>query len=100
MNPEGNGQQYRVDMSGATRAHLKELYHEAILAGKRDLFLSAYRQIIGRLHRDPTVFGEPTYPLPALELQMRLAVIIPLAVEYGVHVHKPLVFARSFKLLS
>jgi len=94
---EGNGQQYKVGMSGNTRSELDKLLFKAVLADKGEQFVNAYQQIIRRLHQDPTVFGEPLYMLAKLELQMRHGAILPLLVDYGVHATKPLVFVRGFK---
>lgn len=99
MTPRGNGPSYGVHMSQRTRAHLRKLHVEANEVGKGPAFVTAFRRIVERLQNDPWTFGEPSYRLPAVKLQVRKAVVGPLAVDYGVHEEKPLVFIRGFKTL-
>src|SRR5262245_47636057 len=75
----------RVVMSGQTRAHLTQLHLQAALAGKGHAFLKAFAAIIGHLTNHPLTFGEALCRLPAARLQVRLAVIAPLVVDYGVY---------------
>jgi hypothetical protein len=102
MSPKGNGQSvpYEVLMSGQDRSALLQFHRKAMLKGTSKQFVSALRRIYERLRKDPQVFGEPLYRLPLLHLQVRQAVILPLEVQYAVHEERPLVFIRSFKVLS
>jgi len=76
------------------------MHKEEALAGRGETLLSAFRQILDRLKREPLRFGEPLYRLPALELSIRQGSIRPLLVNYAVHFTQPLVFVRSIKLLD
>lgn len=102
MSSQGNGQppRYAVRMSQHHRTLLQQRHQEAIQTGKGNAFLSAFRQIVARLHQDPLNFGEPLYRLPTLQLLVRQAVVLPLVVDYAVHEDQPLVFIRGFKVLS
>jgi len=70
------------------------------LTGNGQRFVTSYRTIIRRLQRDPQIFGEKLYTLPALGLDVRQAVLDRIAVDYGVHEERTIVFTRGFKLLS
>ncbi len=102
MTTQGNGQSvpYDVRMSAQTRTVLQGLHRQAIEAGTGQRFLAAFRQIVERLRQDPLAFGEALYRLPALQLQVRQAVVLPLVVDYAVHEDRPLVFIRGFKVLT
>jgi hypothetical protein len=102
MSSQGNGQPFRdaVPMPQQDRALLRQRHQQAIEEGTGNAFLSAFRQIVERLHQDPLSFGEPLYHLPALRLLVRQAVVLPLVVDYAVHEDQPLVFIRGFKVLS
>lgn len=102
MTISGNGQPpfYRVSMSGETKTEIRRFHRQAVEAGNGQQFLSAYRRICNQLKQSPKVFGEPLYHLPALKLAIRMGVIIPLVVVYGVHDEQPHVFIRGFEVLS
>lgn len=98
----GNGpiQQYAVSMSQFHQARLLQLHEQAEASGRSLRFLNAYREILGRLKRDPRVFGEQIYSLTVLKLEVRTAAIHPLIVHYGVHQERKIVFIQGFKLLD
>jgi len=79
MTTQGNGQNfpYQLSMSQQTEAVLMHLHGQAMHAGTGQKFLAAYRHILERLRRDPLIFGEPQYRLPALKLLVRQAVVSP-----------------------
>jgi hypothetical protein len=58
------------------------------------------RRIIRALEMTPLAFGEPTYPLPALRLHVRTAVIAPISVGFAVADDQPLVYIKVVKLLA
>jgi hypothetical protein len=62
--------------------------------------LSAIKTIRKRLTFDPQEFGEPLYRLPALQMDLRHAIVLPLAVDYGVCEDRLVVFVRGAKLLA
>jgi hypothetical protein len=102
MTSQGNGQPipYHVSMSGLTRKHLRELHRQEAEAGRGQRVISAFREIVARLQRDPLIFGEPRYHLPVLKLLVRQGAVRPLVVDYAVHETQPVVFIRGFTLLS
>ena len=100
MASSANGKpQFQLDISGAIVEALKELQRQASLQGRGKAFLTAFRKAVERLRRDAVQFGEPLYRLPALRLQVRLAVVSPLVLYFAVHEDRPLVFFKSVKLL-
>jgi len=97
---QGNGPKYAVHMAQQTRLHLQRMHIEADQAGRSARFVAAVRHIINQLQQDPWAFGEPTFRLPGLKLQVHTAARLPLVVDYGIHEERPLVFIRGFKTLS
>lgn len=102
MMSQGNGQPvlYAVSMSQQTIDLLKQLHLEAAEGGRGTIFLSAFRQIVDRLRKDPLNFGEPLYHLPGLQMTVRQGSISPLLVDFAVHDQQPRVFIRGFKLFQ
>jgi hypothetical protein len=102
MSSGGNGASipYAVVMSLQTKALVKELHVQAVQNGTGQQFLSALRKIIERLRGDPFTFGEPLYRLPALNLLVCQAIVLPLVVIFGINQERPIVIVRGFKVLS
>lgn len=96
MNPPP-GPEYEVPISGAVRDLLVRLSDQAAADGRRTEFLAALNTISRRLRTDPTGFGEEVFDLRALRLTVKVAVILPLAVEFGVYPDRRLVFIRTFR---
>jgi hypothetical protein len=101
MTSQGNGQpiRYNVQLAGLTRELLRKLHGQQAKIGRGQQFVSAFRQIVLRLQREPLEFGEPLYRLPALRLLVRQGAISPLVVDYAVHEDNPLVFISRVALL-
>lgn len=98
MNPPP-GPGYEVSVSAAVRELLVRLHDQATAAGRRAEFLVALRTITARLRAEPRTFGEEVFDLPALRLTVKVAVVLPLAVEFAVHPDRPVVFVRTFRYL-
>jgi hypothetical protein len=98
MNPSPTPD-YNVPISGAIRELLIRLHDRAASDGQRDEFLSALRDISTKLKTEPVTFGEPLYDLHSLRLTVRLAVILPLSVEFAVYSDRRLVFIRDFRYI-
>ena len=98
----GNGaaRPYSISLSQFQRTNLLQLHQQAAALGQGQRFLAAYREIVRRLQRDPQVFGEALYTLPALGLEVRQAVIAPIVVDFAVTEERRVVFIRGFKVLS
>jgi len=86
------GPPFEVHLSGVIAARLREVQTQATLEGRGDAVLSAFRQIIDRLKRDPMIAGEPLFRLPALRMRVRQVAIRPLYINYAVCEDHPLVF--------
>jgi hypothetical protein len=98
--PEDNGPRWEVICSPVNAEILRRLQRQASQSGRGKAMASAFRQIVGRLQRDPTEAGEPSYRLPAMRLQVRRVVVRPLVVDFAVSEDHPLVFIKGAFLLS
>jgi len=90
---------FEVPISGAIRELLIRIHDQAANEGQRDEFLVALRSISSRLRTDPVTFGEEVFDLKSLHLTIKVAVILPLTVEFGVYLDRRLVFIRSFRYI-
>ena len=90
---------FEVSISGATRELLIRLHGEATANGLRAEFLAALRTISERLRHEPVTFGEELFDLRALQLNVKIGIILPLAVEFGVYQQRRIVFVRSFRYI-
>jgi hypothetical protein len=93
---------FRVSYSGAVRAQLRLLVEEAAQQDRNFAVavLAAAKPIDARLRAGPRDFGDPHFTLQGLELDIRVAVIQPLAVTYAVHQQEAIVLVQRFTLLS
>src|SRR5262245_61969280 len=93
---------FRVVYSGNVRNALKELLLRAVSIDKEfgRAALKAVQAIDERLRRGPRDFGELRFHLSVMQLDTRVAVISPLAVQFAVHADEPLVFVTKHDLLS
>jgi hypothetical protein len=90
---------FRVVLSGQIRERIRDLHRRARQHGQGALFLSAFREVMDRLRNMPFQFGEPRFTLAQLDLEVRVGTIHGLAVTYGVHRHRSLVFVSTFNVL-
>lgn len=97
MNPPGPG--YNVSLSGAVRDRLVRARDSAAADGRRAEFLAALRTTLERLRDEPQATGEELYDLHALRLTIRLAVLLPVVVEFGVYADRRFVFVRDVRYL-
>jgi hypothetical protein len=68
-----------------------------ILNSKRKAeIIASFERVQARLERDPWNFGEQCYHLYHGRMQIRLAVVGPLAVEYAVEMDRPRVVIKRF----
>src|SRR5688572_29019276 len=95
-----NGGAYLVQNSGALAQTFLALQRRATAEGRGEEVLQAAKSILRRLRANPLAVGEPLYVLPALQMQVRVVVVRPLYVEFGVCEDRLLVFVKSVKLLS
>ena len=88
---------YEVPLSGAIQELLFRLLNKADADGRRFEFLAAFKAVAQRLCTEPETFGEEVFDLAALHLTIKVGVILPLVVEFGVHSEKRLVIIRTFR---
>jgi hypothetical protein len=91
---------FEVSISVATRERIRQLHDLAAADGRRDQFLSALRSITERLKRDPMSFGEELFDLRGLRLTIKVGVVLPIAVEFGIYEERRQVFVRDFRYVS
>lgn len=89
---------YAVPISVAVRDLLARLHDEAATRGRAE-FLSALQAISQRLRTDPVTFGEEVFDLRGLHLTIKVAVVLPLVVEFGVYPERRMVFVRTFRYI-
>ena len=97
---ESNGGSFRVHSSKNVALAFERLYNQAKAEGRAEAFMAAAREIADHLQHDPGEFGEPLYRLPALQLEVRHAVVAPLLIYFAVHKDRPLVFIKRVVLLA
>jgi hypothetical protein len=88
---------FEVQMAKQVAEQLKQL----IKASPRDdEVIASLKRITDRLERDPWNFGEQRYHLYDLRLQIRIAVVSPVAVIYGISMDRPTVYIKGFITLA
>ena len=97
--PEPSGP-WILDASAVVRQKLREIQLRSAQQGRGAEVNAAVHRILARLLTNPTEFGEPTYNLPALRLQVRQAIVLPLAVTFAVHQDQPYVFIKVVRDLG
>jgi hypothetical protein len=91
-----NGIVYQVVLSGRVRDQLKDLHRRAKDKGHGTRILSAVKKIVALLRTEPVQFGEPTFTLHNLNLEVRVGSVAPVGVMYGVQKERRIVFVRDF----
>ena len=89
---------YHVSYSGRVRQRLVELGAAARTRGDGEEFLAALREFDRRLHVYPQ-FGDPLIDLSADAGQVRLGVVPPLAMRYGVLEERRVVLVAALPVL-
>jgi hypothetical protein len=86
MTSYGNGQQetYRVTHIGQVKEKLAAEYRRAKLNGEGQAFIAALEHVYNRLRVNPRSFGEPKYPLHAMDAVVYLGIQhrAPRSVQY------------------
>ncbi len=101
IGASGNGASgYRVSESPAVVQEVRRLADGLTDAARRRRFVAALRSIRRQLHTNPLGFGEFLHPLWNLRLEVYIGAVAPLAVRYGVHRDRKLVFVVNYYLLS
>lgn len=97
MIPPSSWGPFKVEFSGNQKEILRQLARRASEAGYAPQFASELNAIREKLERSPRDWGDPLFPLHALQLMVYRGVHARLAVTYGVHDRLPIVFIRDFK---
>jgi hypothetical protein len=100
MTSSNGSPSYDVIFSDLQLQTIEKLHEQAFEKGLGDAFLDALRFIEKNLRNDPIHFGDPLYTLPAAKLIVYLRAVYPVAVDYGVHQEKAIVFIRSIRLFG
>lgn len=85
---------YTVEYSGAALARLRLLARQAAERGDGPEFASALRELHRRLVLYPQ-FGDPIIDLTEGGGQVRVGIVRPLSMRYGVHEDRKLVFCAA-----
>jgi hypothetical protein len=96
---ENGSRNFEIHLSAAVSKTTRKLLQQAIQAGNGKAVLAAYRKIAKGLTREAASFGEPLYHLPSLDLEVRHAVVGPLAVDFAVSLASHRVYIKGFRLL-
>jgi hypothetical protein len=100
VHAASNGGPYGVYCSGTIAKALRLLQRRASAQGRGEAALAALRQIAQRLRHDPNDFGEALYRLPALRMQIRCGVILPMIIHFAVCEDRPLVIVKWADLVA
>jgi len=98
--PRNGGIDYKVYCSGAVAKSIRDVHQQAVQEGRGEAMVTAFRETVEHLRKRAERFGEALYRLPALRIEVRHAVLRPIAVQFGVCEDRPLVFIKSVTLLS
>jgi len=89
---------YRVSLSGRVYEKVRELAAEASARGDGAAFLAALREFHRRLRIYPQ-FGDPLIDLRQAAGQIRIGIVPPLAMRYGVLEERRQVFVAALPVL-
>lgn len=95
----GNGRRFIVDCSEVVAKELRQL-QEMASPSERKKIAAAFRTILHKLQTDPNQVGEPLYRLAEMHMQVRIVIIAPLVITFGVVEDKPYVFIKSGSTLN
>lgn len=96
----GSPDSYQVSISKKVADEIREVIEKARLAGKKKVALTALRLIDKRLRSNPTSFGECRFHWSKAECRCHVAIVEPIAVQFSIHDHKPVVFLTKVFLLG
>jgi hypothetical protein len=100
MTDSNGAPTYELIISGQQAQRIYALHDDALEKGLGQQFVDALKVINQQLQTNPVAFGDPLYPLPALKLIVYIRAVFPIAIDYGVHQEKRLVFVRSVRLMA
>jgi hypothetical protein len=85
---------FQVSMSSDTAEELRHLYDLAATQQDKEAFLQALRHIDSRLLNDPLNFGEELFELRKIRAIVKLALRLPIAIEFGGYPEQRIVLIR------
>lgn len=100
MTPSPGSDPFRLSMSPMTAERIRRLSDLAAADHQMDAFITALRHIDSRLRNDPLNFGEELFDLRQYPATVKLAVRLPIAIEFGVFPEQRIVLIRSFDYLK
>ena len=100
MIESGNGKPhfFKIIVSQFVSQQIKAQYARARFLGQGPQFRTILANLEKRLSQDPKEFGEPLFDLATM--QIRHGIVLPIHVQYGVHVDRPFVFLRLIQFLA
>ena len=99
-SPRNGGIDYEVYCSSVVAQTIRNAHLQAIEEGRGEAMVAAFRDAVENLRKRAPRFGEALYRLPSLRMEVRHAVLRPIAVQFGVCEDRPLVFIKNVTLLS
>jgi hypothetical protein len=90
---------YVIELSSVSADLIREVHAEAERDGHEAEFSEALLAINDRLQIDPGEFGDERFHVSGIDVEVRVAMIRPVAVEYGVsHSRRVVIFRRLWYL--
>lgn len=89
---------YQLSQPVVVTEQFRSLLDRAVRDGRYRVVAGAARYMLDELAYAPNEFGEERYTLPALGLNLRIAFVPPLVVEFAVHEEGRQVFIRRVQL--
>jgi len=99
-SPTNGRHSFRITMAAGVAESIKKLHARAIAIGIGKAVLAAIKSMRQRLEADPTNYGEPLFHLPAIQMQVRMAIEIPLLIHFALHEEQRLVFIQRVRGMS
>ena len=96
----GSANSYQISVSKKVAAEIKEVIKKAHLSGKKPAAISALRVIEERLRSNPMGFGECRFHWIMAKCRCHIGVIEPIAVQFAIHDHHPVVFLTKVLLMG
>lgn len=98
MEPTDAPVPYQIVVSAVVRQRIKELHAQATARGDGAAFLAAVKKFMATLAIYPQ-FGDPIIDLVQGEGQIRVGIIRPLSMRYGVHEDRRIVYCGILPVL-
>jgi hypothetical protein len=70
MKYHGNGAHFEVYWAGAIAELIKDVHRQAVIEGRGEEMVAAFREAVERLRTGPTEFGEILYELPVMRMKV------------------------------